>query len=84
MGESTFTEPLPPRPPNFDPLRFAQPVVVTVSETERRKMIADAAYFRAQSRDFESGHEVEDWLEAEAEVDRKLADDRIRSGYRGG
>jgi hypothetical protein len=83
MGESTFTEPLPPRPPNFDPLRFAQPVVVT-SETERRKMIADAAYFRAQSRDFESGHEVEDWLEAEAEVDRKLAENRIHPGYRGG
>jgi hypothetical protein len=83
MGESTFTEPLPPRPPNFDPLRFAQPVVVT-SEAERRKMIADAAYFRAQSRDFESGHEVEDWLEAEAEVDRKLAEGLIRSGHRGG
>jgi len=83
MGESTFTEPLPPRPPNFDPLRFAQPVFVT-SEAERRKMIADAAYFRAQSRDFESGHEVEDWLEAEAEVDRKLAEGLIRSGHRGG
>jgi hypothetical protein len=83
MGESTFTEPLPPRPPNFDPLRFAQPVIVA-SESERRKMIADAAYFRAQSRDFESGHEVEDWLEAEAEVDRKLAAGRMTPGDRGG
>jgi len=83
MGESTFTEPLPPRPPNFDPLRFAQPVVV-ISEMERRKMIADAAYYRALSRDFESGHEVQDWLEAEAEVDRRLAAARIRSGHRAG
>jgi hypothetical protein len=73
MGESTFTEPLPPRPPNFDPLRFAQPVVLGVSETVRHKMIAEAAYYRAQSRNFQSGHEVEDWLEAEAEVDRLLA-----------
>jgi hypothetical protein len=73
MGEPTFTEALPPRPPNFDPLRFAQPVVVGTSDTERRMMIAEAAYFRAQSRDFQPGHEVEDWLEAEAEVDRQLA-----------
>jgi hypothetical protein len=36
-------------------------------------MIAEAAYYRAQSRNFQSGHEVEDWLEAEAEVDRQLA-----------
>ena len=72
MGEPTFSEPLPPRPPNFDPLRFAQPVVVDPSETERRRMIAEAAYFRAKSRDFQSGHELEDWLEAEADVDRQL------------
>jgi len=36
-------------------------------------MIAKAAYFRAERRKFEPGHELEDWLAAELEVDRRLA-----------
>jgi hypothetical protein len=39
---------------------------------ERDQMIAVAAYYRAQGRNFEPGHELEDWLEAEAEVDAGL------------
>jgi phage terminase Nu1 subunit (DNA packaging protein) len=39
---------------------------------ERDQMIAVAAYYRAQRRNFEPGHELEDWLEAEAEVDERL------------
>ena len=39
---------------------------------ERRRMIAEAAYYLAARRGFESGHDVEDWLAAEAEVDRDL------------
>lgn len=35
---------------------------------ERRDMIATAAYFRAQKRGFEPGHELDDWLAAETEV----------------
>ncbi|MBL6750963.1 MAG: DUF2934 domain-containing protein [Nevskia sp.] len=38
---------------------------------ERESRIARAAYFRAQQRGFAPGHEVEDWLAAEAEVDRR-------------
>lgn len=34
----------------------------------RRKMIAEAAYYRAQRRGFQPGHEVEDWLAAENEI----------------
>ncbi len=30
--------------------------------------IADTAYFRAEKRGFEAGHEVEDWLAAEEEI----------------
>lgn len=29
--------------------------------------IAELAYYKAESRGFEPGHEVEDWLEAEQE-----------------
>lgn len=34
--------------------------------------IAEAAYFRAEKRGFEAGHELEDWLAAEADVDARL------------
>jgi hypothetical protein len=30
--------------------------------------IADAAYFRAEKRGFEAGHELDDWLAAESEI----------------
>ena len=38
----------------------------------RRQMIAVAAYFRAEQRGFRSGDELADWLEAEAEIERRL------------
>jgi hypothetical protein len=60
------------RPPAFNPLRFSLPVQ-QVSAEERQSMIAQAAYFRAERRNFAPGHEVEDWVAAEGEVDRKLA-----------
>jgi hypothetical protein len=34
--------------------------------------IAIAAYFKAESRCFEPGRELDDWLAAEAEFDRQL------------
>lgn len=43
-----------------------------VDPTRRSALIARAAYFRAQSRGFEPGHELADWLAAEAEVDAEL------------
>jgi hypothetical protein len=39
---------------------------------EREQMIAVAAYYRALKRSFEPGHELEDWLEAEEEVNATL------------
>ncbi len=44
-----------------------------ISDEERRRLIAEVAYFIAQRRDFDGGLELEDWLAAEAEVDAKLA-----------
>lgn len=34
----------------------------------RHAMIAEAAYYRAERRGFAPGHELEDWLQAEAEL----------------
>ena len=38
------------------------------SPEEQQRLIAQRAYYRAQRRNFEPGHELEDWLEAEAEL----------------
>jgi len=52
----------------------ARPVgtVYRVEPEEREAMIAEAAYYRAEARGFEPGHELEDWLAAESEIDRLL------------
>jgi hypothetical protein len=42
------------------------------SAEERYRMIAEAAYFRAENRGFTGGNVAEDWLQAEAEIDRYL------------
>ncbi|MBW9274108.1 MAG: DUF2934 domain-containing protein, partial [Candidatus Thiodiazotropha sp. (ex. Lucinisca nassula)] len=34
----------------------------SISPRERYEMIATMAYYRAEQRNFESGHDVEDWL----------------------
>jgi Protein of unknown function (DUF2934) len=39
---------------------------------ERNASIAEAAYFIAIRRGFSTGHELEDWLTAENEVDARL------------
>ncbi len=39
---------------------------------DRHASIAEAAYFRAELRGFAPGHELEDWLAAEEEVDQRL------------
>lgn len=43
-----------------------------VLHEERNALIAQAAYFRAERRGFEAGHELEDWLAAEQDIERAL------------
>jgi DUF2934 family protein len=47
-------------------------VPVTGQFEVRHASIAEAAYFRAERRGFAPGHELEDWLAAEDEVERRL------------
>ncbi len=42
------------------------------SAEELWKQIAEAAYYKAKARDFAPGGEVQDWIEAEAEVMHRL------------
>jgi len=43
-----------------------------ISAEERWRMIANSAYLKAEARGFAPGHETEDWLKAEKEVDALL------------
>jgi hypothetical protein len=52
---------------------------VQVSPEARHTMIAEAAYLRAERRGFAPGHESEDWLAAELEVDALLRSEHGRS-----
>jgi hypothetical protein len=45
---------------------------VELTRDELNKLISEAAYFRAKQRGFQPGHELEDWIQAEAEVMRRL------------
>ncbi|MGA2842593.1 MAG: DUF2934 domain-containing protein [Steroidobacteraceae bacterium] len=55
---------------NFNPLRFCAPGAI--SAADRHRLISQAAYLRAKQRGFAAGHEVEDWLAAEREIDAQL------------
>lgn len=44
------------------------PSATSVADAARQKMISDAAYYRAQKRDFAPGRELDDWLAAETEI----------------
>ena len=68
------TSPVPPPAPardeNKSPRTLSNKLQVT--SQEREQMIATLAYLRAEQRGFAPGQEQEDWLQAEAEVDRLI------------
>ena len=43
-----------------------------LSPEEVYRLIQETAYYKAKSRGFAPGHEVQDWIEAEAEVRLRL------------
>jgi hypothetical protein len=47
----------------------------TIDAATRLSMISDTAYFLAERRGFGPGHELDDWLKAEEQVDRALSAD---------
>ncbi|MCU7797770.1 MAG: DUF2934 domain-containing protein [Candidatus Thiodiazotropha sp. (ex Semelilucina semeliformis)] len=44
-----------------------------ISPRERYEMIATMAYYRAEQRNFEPGHDVQDWLDCESIIDQMLS-----------
>jgi len=58
-----------PRAGNSDASKSAPSAIDPV---RRHKLIAEAAYYRAEKRGFTIGSELQDWLEAEAEISKLL------------
>jgi len=59
------------------PERLPHSVVAPDAAEKRKSMIAEAAYYIALRRNFEPGHDVQDWLLAESQVDAALAGGNI-------
>jgi hypothetical protein len=69
---------IPPRSANNDevPVGFYEHMLMYIAPhiaEDRQSCIAKAAYCRAEHRRFAPGHELDDWLAAETEVDQRLA-----------
>ena len=45
---------------------------ITIAPEERWRMIAIAAYHKAEKRGFTPGNELKDWAEAEKEIDKLI------------
>jgi len=58
-----------PREPTITKARLSS---VAFDSSGRHEMIENLAYYYAESRGFISGHELEDWLAAETEIDARL------------
>ena len=52
----------------------------SVPPEQRRNYIEMAAYYIAERRGFAPGNPLEDWVQAEAEIDRLLAEGRLGGG----
>lgn len=51
---------------------------------DRLGRIREAAYFRYADRGYEHGRDLEDWLEAEAEIDAEMMEPGIEFGVQQG
>jgi hypothetical protein len=49
---------------------------------DREQMIREAAYFKAERRGFAGGSPEQDWLEAEAEIERVASPERGAAGQK--
>ena len=56
------------------PSKAAPDTRAKLSPDEVYRLIQESAYFKAKERGFAPGGEVQDWIEAEAEVRRRLED----------
>jgi len=58
--------------PRRRPSRARKPII---TEEQRQAMVSERAYFKAERRGFVGGDPIQDWCEAEAEVDALILRD---------
>jgi len=77
-GKRNFRNPDDPRPADAAETPGAtgrvEKTMTGVSSEQRLRMIEVAAYFLAERRCFGPGHELDDWLKAQSEIDRQLSE----------
>ena len=61
-----------PRKPEREIAELAASNSATLSPEEIYRLIREAAYYKAEARQFSPGVELQDWLEAEKEVMQRL------------
>jgi hypothetical protein len=72
-AEAPVTEPQAPAPVVVPTNESPSPSVSPpLSAEEIYRLIQQAAYYKAEARQFAPGVELQDWLEAEEEVKRRL------------
>lgn len=69
--------PAPAPKPAAKPAPAPVAAPITISQSERQRMIEEAAYFRAERINF-TGDPDEHWAAAEREVDSRLEREKIR------
>jgi hypothetical protein len=73
VDEAGIVESARTEPGNIPIMEAASSSAVTeITAEEKRHLIAEAAYFHAERRNFAPGNELQDWLDAEAEIETKL------------
>ena len=62
-------------------LRGIKPPLIDtcIERDQRQSMIAETAYHLSERRGFEPGHELDDWLDAESQVDAAIGPDPASS-----
>jgi hypothetical protein len=63
----------PPASNDASLLQITSAARASIDAAEREARIALAAFSRAEARGFEPGHELDDWLQAERQIDDELA-----------
>ena len=75
VRHSTSTKTLRGIKPDWNPTRND----TCIGPDQRQSMIAEAAYYLSEHRGFEPGHELDDWLDAESQIDAALGPDPASS-----
>jgi Protein of unknown function (DUF2934) len=70
MAQRIASNGVQPAPPDAPTPPAGQPETAKSEAEARHRRISEAAYHRAQRRDFEPGKDQDDWFEAEQEIDR--------------